>query len=80
MEVNETCTVCNVKLDVVNYLKRRTVCKDCYNKKRRKNNNTTSDHNQESKVLITISIKPQTSSDEVLELLELIKSRIPRST
>ena len=67
-----------MKLDVVNYLQHRTVCKICYNKNRRKKNKNTSHHNQESKVLITItiSIKPQTSSDEVLELLEFIKFRI----
>ena len=67
-----------MKLDVVNYLKHRTVCKTCYNKNRRKNNN-----NQKSKVMITMTmtIEPQTLSlDEALELLELIKSRIPRST
>ena len=67
---------------VVNYLKHRTVCKTCYNRSRRKNNNNTSHHNQKSKLLITITItiQPQSSSDEVLELLEVIKSGIPRST
>ena len=69
-----------MKLDVVNYLKHRTVCKTCYRKKRRQNNNNSSHHNQKSKLLITITIEPQTSSDEVLELLEVIKSRILRST
>ena len=79
---NKNCTVCNMKLDVVNYLKHRTVCKTCYNRKRRKNKNNTSHHNQKSKLLITItiSIEPQPSSDEVLELLEVIKSRISKST
>ena len=78
MDNNKNCTVCNNKLDVVNYLKHRTVCKTCYNKNRRKNNN-----NQKSKMLITmtITIEPQTLSlDEALELLEVIKSKIPRST
>ena len=75
MDVTKNCTVCNMKIDVVNYLKHRTVCKLCYYKNRRKNNNNTSHHNQESKVLITItkSMKPQTSSDEVLEVLEVKK-------
>ena len=77
MDLNKNCTVCNKKLDVVNYLKHRTVCKTCYNKNRRKNNN-----NQKSKVLITMkmTIEPQTLSlDKALELLQLIKSRIPRT-
>ena len=73
--MDKNCTVCNMKLDVVNYLKHRTVCKTCYNKNRRKNNNNTSHHNQKSKLLITITmtIEPQTSSDEVLDLLEVTK-------
>ena len=31
-------TACNIKIDIDNYKKDRTVCKDCYNKKKRKNN------------------------------------------
>ena len=27
MDKNKDCTVCNMELDVVNYLKHRTVCK-----------------------------------------------------
>ena len=71
-----------MELDVRNYLKHRTVCKTCYNKKRRKNNNNSSHYNQKSKLLITITItiEPQTSSDEVLEHPELIQSRFPQST
>ena len=63
MDFIKNCTVCNMKLDVVNYLTHRTVCKTCHIKNRRTNNNNTSRHNQESKVLITftISIKSQTS-------------------
>ena len=75
--MNKNCTVCNMKLDVVSYLKHRSVCKICYNRNRRRNNN-----NQKSKVLITMTmtIEPQTSSlDKALELLQLIKSRIPRT-
>ena len=70
-----------MKLDVVNYLKHRTVCKNCYIKNKRKNNNKTSHHNQKSKVLITITltIEPQSSSDKIPELLEVLKSRIPRA-
>ena len=32
------CSVCNIKIDKNDYLKYRTVCKSCYNKKRKKNN------------------------------------------
>ena len=38
MDKNKNCSVCNIKLDINNYKKGRTVCKDCYNKKKRKNN------------------------------------------
>ena len=34
---NKNCSVCNIKLDVNNYNKDRTVCKDCYKRKKRKN-------------------------------------------
>ena len=38
MDKNKNCSVCNLKLDINNYKKDRTVCKDCYNKKKRKDN------------------------------------------
>ena len=38
MEKNKNCSACNIKLDINNYKKDRTVCSDCYNKKKRKNN------------------------------------------
>ena len=38
MDKIKKCSVCNIKLDINNYKKDRTVCKDCYNKKKRKNN------------------------------------------
>ena len=38
MDKNKNCSVCNIKLDINNYKKDKTVCKDCYNKKKRKNN------------------------------------------
>ena len=75
MDKNQNCTVCNMKLAVVKNLKHRSVCKTCYNKNRRKN---TSHHKEKSKLLITITIEPQSSSDEILELLEVINSRIPK--
>ena len=38
MDKNKNCSVCNIKLDIKNYRKDRTVCRDCYSKKKRKNN------------------------------------------
>ena len=70
-----------MKLDVVNYLEHKTVCKICNIRGRRKNSNNTVHDNQKSKLLttITLTIEPQSSSDEVLELLEVLEPRIPRS-
>ena len=42
MDKNKKCSVCNIKLDLNNYKKDRTVCRDCYNKKKRKNKITIS--------------------------------------
>ena len=44
MEKNKNCSSCNIKLDINNYKKDRTVCKDCYNKKKRKNKISNSQH------------------------------------
>ena len=38
MDRNKNCSVCNKKLDINYYKKKRTVCKGCYNKRKRKNN------------------------------------------
>ena len=38
MDKNKKCSACNIKLDINNYKKDRTICRDCYNKKKRKNN------------------------------------------
>ena len=38
MEKNKNCSASNVKLDINNYKKDRTIFRDCYNKKKRKNN------------------------------------------
>ena len=46
MEKNKNCSACNIKLDINNYKKDRTVCKDCYNKKKRKNKITISHQQQ----------------------------------
>ena len=37
MDKNKNCSVCNIKLDINNYKKDRTVCRDCYKEKKRKN-------------------------------------------
>ena len=80
MDRNKNCTVCNMKLDVFNYLKHSTVCKSCYNWNRRKSNNNILHHNQKSKVLVTITvtIEPQTTNG-ILEILELLKVRSIRT-
>ena len=40
--MNRNCSACNIKIDINNYKKDRTVCKSCYNKnKKKKNNNNT---------------------------------------
>ena len=50
MDKNKNCSACNIKLDIYNYKKKRTVRKDCLNKKKRKNNsNNTLIHSQQSK-------------------------------
>ena len=38
MDKNKNCSVCKIKLDINNYKKDRTVCRDCYNRKKRKIN------------------------------------------
>ena len=38
MDKNKNCSACNIKIDIINYKKDRTVCRDCYNKRKRKNN------------------------------------------
>ena len=38
MDKNKNCSACNIKLDINNYKKDRTVCRDCYNKKKGKIN------------------------------------------
>ena len=35
--MNRNCSACNIMIDENNYLKHKTVCKNCYNKNRRKN-------------------------------------------
>ena len=40
MDNHKNCSSCNIKLDINNYKKDRTFCKDCCNRKKRKNNLT----------------------------------------
>ena len=42
--MNRNCTACNIKLDINNYKKDRTVNRECYNKK--KKNKITNSHQQ----------------------------------
>ena len=42
MEKKKNCSACNIKLDIKNYKKDRTICRDCYNEKKRKNKLTIS--------------------------------------
>ena len=46
MHKNKKCSVCNIKLDINNYKKDKTVCKGCYNRNKRKNNKITTSHQQ----------------------------------
>ena len=52
MGKNKNCSACNIKLDINNYKKDRTVCKDCYNKKKRKNKITISHHHHQQQPII----------------------------
>ena len=51
MDKNKNGSVCNIELDINNYQKDRTVCKDCYNKKKRKNKITISHHQQQQPII-----------------------------
>ena len=91
---NKNCTLCNMKLDINNYEKDRTICKECYNKNRRKKFNEQKFHTDVKKLFEPVTNHITDSSKEniftleilnnkinnVLELLEVIKSRLPRST
>ena len=45
--MNRNCSLCNIKIDINNYKKDRTVCKICYNRNKRKNNNHTITQNHQ---------------------------------
>ena len=94
MDNNKNCTLCNMKLDINNYKKDRIICKECYNKNRRKKFNEQKFHADVKKLFEPVTNHITDSSKEnnftlesvnnkindVLELLEVIISRLPRST
>ena len=45
--MDRNCSACNIKIDINNFKKDRTVCKNCYNKIKRKNNNYALTQNQQ---------------------------------
>ena len=76
MDKNKNCSACNIKLDINNYKKDRTVCKDCYNKKKRKNNviqqpKNENDNNNNRSLMVGPSFSGKTY------LMLKILSRIP---
>ena len=72
----KNCTVCKKKLDVVNYLKHRTVCKTCYNKNRRKLfEPLTKDMTHSSKEISLALEGLKNKLLEALELLEVLQNR-----
>ena len=83
MDKKKNCSACNIKLDINNYKKDRTVCKDCYNKKKRKNNlvqnEITTSHQQPKSENInknrTLLVGPSFSGKTYLTLK--LPSRIP---
>ena len=86
MDVNKNCTVCNMKLDVVNYLKNRTVCKTCYNKNRRKKINKQNFYADVEKVFEPVTKDFPLALEglknkllEALELLEVLENRTSKS-
>ena len=44
--MNRNCSACNIIIDINNYKKVRTICRECYNKKKRKNKITISHQQQ----------------------------------
>ena len=76
MDDNKNCTVCNIKLDKVNYLKHRTVCKTCYNKNRRKKYNKQNFHADMRKVFEPVTKDITDSSKEISLALEALKNKL----
>ena len=62
--MNRICNTCNIEIVENNYLKKRTVCKSCYNKNRRKNNNNNLIYNQQPKINSNNDNNPNISTYE----------------
>ena len=63
--MNRICSACNIKIDINNYKKDRTVCKTCYIENKRKNKNSTLPPNIETvnnKKKPRIEIKTETTT------------------
>ena len=73
---NKNCTVCNMKLDIVNYLKHRTVCKTCYNKNRRKKINKQKFYADVKNVFEPVTKDISDSSKEIPLALEGLKNKL----
>ena len=72
MDKNKNCSACNIKLDINNYKKDRTVCKECYNRKKRKINLIQNKNNNNNRTLL---VGPSFSGKTYLMIK--ILSRIP---
>ena len=49
--MNRNCSACNIIIDINNYKKDRTICRECYNKKKRKNKITISHHHHQQPII-----------------------------
>ena len=80
-EMNRNCNACNLKIDINNYKKYRTVCKSCYNKNRRKSKTIVSyqqpkiEKSKNKNNNLTLLVGPSFSGKTYLMLK--ILSRIP---
>ena len=62
--MNRICITCNIEIDESNYLKDKTVCRSCYNKKRRISNNNTLIQNRQPKLNSNNDNNPNVSKYE----------------
>ena len=62
--MNRICNTCNIEIDENDYLKDRTVCKNCYNKNRSKNNNNALIENEQPKINNNNANNPNVSTYE----------------
>ena len=77
MEKNKNCSACNIKLDINNYKKDKTVCRDCYNKKKRKININTPQQSKFENNNRTLLVGPSSSGKTylMLKILSRISDR-----